>query len=190
MMRRRALLLDRDGVINRAIVSEGRPRPPSSANELEVMPGVTEALARSRSAGFLNIVVTNQPDVARRTQTRAAVEDMNRALMEALPIDDVFVCYHDDSDRCLCRKPLPGLLLQAAQTYDLELSVCYMIGDRWRDIDAGRAAGCRTVLIGNGYNERLPLQPPDLLAGSLLEAVGRIEAELLQRAVDQPLRKT
>jgi D-glycero-D-manno-heptose 1,7-bisphosphate phosphatase len=177
MRRNRALLLDRDGVINRALVCEGRPYPPASASELEILPGVAEALARSRAAGFLNIVVSNQPDVARRTQTRAAVEDMNRALMEALPIDDVFVCYHDDSDQCLCRKPLPGLLLEAAQTYDLELSHCYVVGDRWRDIDAGRAAGCRTVLIDCGYNERPPLQPPDLLAGSLLEAVARIEAE-------------
>jgi D-glycero-D-manno-heptose 1,7-bisphosphate phosphatase len=178
MRRSRALLLDRDGVINRALVREGQPYPPTSANELEILPGVAEALARSRAAGFLNIVVSNQPDVTRRTQTRAAVEGMNRALMEALPIDDVFVCYHDDPDRCLCRKPLPGLLLQAAQTYDLDLSLCYVVGDRWRDIDAGRAAGCRTVLIDYGYNERPPLQPPDLLAGSLLEAVVRIEATL------------
>jgi len=183
MTRNRALLLDRDGVINRAIVREGRPCPPASVDELEILPEVAEALARSRAAGFLNIVVSNQPDVARGTQTCAAVEAMNRVLTESLPIDDVFVCYHDDADRCLCRKPLPGLILQAAEKHDLDLSLCYVVGDRWRDIDAGTAAGCRTILIDYGYNERLPLRPPDVCAGSLLEAVARIEVEQRESGV-------
>lgn len=184
MSRNRALLLDRDGVINRAMIRAGRPYPPGSVEEVEILPGVAEALARSRAAAFLNIIVTNQPDVARATQTRAAVEAINRALKEALPIDDVFVCYHDDADRCFCRKPLPGLILEAAERYDLDLSHCYLVGDRWRDIDAGSAAGCRTILIDYGHRERLPSRPPDLRAGSLLEAVARIEAEQRECGVE------
>ena len=98
-------------------------------------------------------------------------------LATALPIDDVFVCYHDDADGCSCRKPRPGLLFQAANKHGLDLSLCYVIGDRWRDIDAGIAAGCRTVLIDYGYKERAPSRPPDFQAASLLEAVGWIETK-------------
>jgi D-glycero-D-manno-heptose 1,7-bisphosphate phosphatase len=177
MNRRRALLLDRDGVINRALVREGKPYPPGSASEVEILPGVREALDRSRSLGYLNILISNQPDVARGTQPRETVEAINRALATALPIDDVFVCYHDDADGCSCRKPRPGLLFQAANKHGLDLSLCYVIGDRWRDIDAGIAAGCRTVLIDYGYKERAPSRPPDFQAASLLEAVGWIETK-------------
>jgi D-glycero-D-manno-heptose 1,7-bisphosphate phosphatase len=161
--RNRALLLDRDGVINRAIVRDGKPYPPASVGELDILPGVAEALARSRVLGYLNIVITNQPDISRGTQTREAVEAMNGALMRDLPIDDVFVCYHDDADSCACRKPRPGLI--------------YVIGDRWRDIEAGIAAACRTILVDYGYNEGPPSRPPEFRVGSLLEAVTRIEME-------------
>ena len=184
MSRNRALLLDRDGVINRAIVRGGKPYPPAAPDELEILPGVDEALARSRSAGYLNIVISNQPDVARGTQNRQAVEAINEALVQALPIDDTFVCYHDDADHCPCRKPKPGLLLEAADRHGLDLSLCYVIGDRWRDIDAGAAAGCRTILIDYGYSERLPSRPPDLRAGSLLEAVAQVEAEQREYGIE------
>jgi len=177
MSRNRALLLDRDGVINRAIVRDGKPYPPASASEMDILPGVAEALARSRVLGYLNIVITNQPDVARGTQTREAVEAMNCALMQALPIDDVFVCYHDDEDRCACRKPRPGLVFHAAKKHNLDVNRSYVIGDRWRDIEAGIAAACRTILIDYGYNECSPSRPPEFRVGSLLEAVARIEME-------------
>ncbi len=177
MMRKRALLLDRDGVLNRAIVRNGKPYPPASVEEVEILPGVRDALGRARSAGYLNIVISNQPDVARGTQTRAVVDAIHEKLKQALPLDDVFVCYHDDADNCACRKPSPGLILEAASKYGLDLSACYVIGDRWRDIDAGRAAGCRTILIDYGYAERPPSRPPDMRSGSLSEAVARIEAE-------------
>jgi D-glycero-D-manno-heptose 1,7-bisphosphate phosphatase len=175
--RRRALFLDRDGVINRAVVRGGKPFPPASVDELEILPETDKALERSRRLGFLNIVVTNQPDVARGTQDRAVVEGMHGMLRDKLPIDDVLVCFHDDVDRCACRKPAPGLILDAAEKYGLDLGASFMVGDRWRDIDAGSAAGCRTILIDYGYDERAPARPPTVRVDSLSAAVAWIEAE-------------
>jgi D-glycero-D-manno-heptose 1,7-bisphosphate phosphatase len=174
-VRRRALFLDRDGVINRAVVRDGKPYPPHSVSEVEVLPGAEHALRRASRLGFLNIVVTNQPDVARGTQTAAAVSEIHAYLRRVLPIDDILVCEHDDQDRCDCRKPLPGLIRQAASKYDLNLSGSYLVGDRWRDIDAGAAAGCTTILIDYGYQERAPEHPPDVRVSSLEQAVAWIE---------------
>jgi D-glycero-D-manno-heptose 1,7-bisphosphate phosphatase len=153
---RRAVFLDRDGVINRAIVRDGLPYGPDRVDELEILPGVPEALSRLRAAGFRLVVVTNQPDVARGTRRREAVEAMNASLTAALPLDEIRVCYHDDHDNCACRKPKPGLLEEAARDAGLDLSGSFMVGDRWRDVDAGRRAGCTTIFVDYDYAERRP----------------------------------
>ncbi|MGA3027956.1 MAG: transaldolase [Bryobacteraceae bacterium] len=154
--RRKAVFLDRDGVLNRAIVRDGRPYPPTRLDELELLPGVASACAALRASGYLLILVTNQPDVARGKQTLAGVEAMNRAVIEKLRLDGCEVCAHDDGDGCECRKPQPGLLTAAARTFDVDLAGSFMVGDRWRDIEAGRRAGCRTVFIDRGYREKRP----------------------------------
>jgi len=169
-MKRQAVFLDRDGVINRAMVREGKPYPPTTLAELEILPGVPTALARLHQAGFWLIVVTNQPDVARGTQTQSIVEEFHQQLQKQLPIDEFRVCYHDDANHCDCRKPLPGLLAKAAQMLNLELAKCFMIGDRWRDIEAGQRAGCKTLFIDYGYRERQPIHF-DVKVRSLIEAV-------------------
>jgi D-glycero-D-manno-heptose 1,7-bisphosphate phosphatase len=169
------VFLDRDGVINRAIVRDGKPYPPRHSDELEILPGVPEALARLRSAGFHLVVVTNQPDVARGTQRREVIDAMHALLAAALPIDEFRVCDHDDSDGCVCRKPKPGMLEAAAREADLNLSDSFMVGDRWRDVEAGRRAGCRTVFIDRQYAEARP-DRPDVTVGSLPEAVDWILA--------------
>jgi D-glycero-D-manno-heptose 1,7-bisphosphate phosphatase len=166
---RRAVFLDRDGVINKAVVREGKPYPPAGAGELEILPRVPEALARIREAGFVSIVVTNQPDVARGTTPRAEVEAINADLAARLAIDEFRVCYHDSSDNCDCRKPKPGMLLQAAREWDLDLAASYIVGDRWRDIEAGQRAGCKTVFVYYGYAEKQPEQYDHRVA-SLWEA--------------------
>jgi D-sedoheptulose 7-phosphate isomerase len=168
--RRAAVFLDRDGVINRAVVREGKPFPPSSLEELELLPDVASVLLDLRRNGFALYVVTNQPDVARGAQTRETIEAMHRKLASSLPIDGIFVCYHDDIDHCDCRKPLPGLLLEAQRKHNIDLSRSFLVGDRWRDIDAGHSAGCKTVLIDYGYRERKPSQPPEATVRSLREA--------------------
>lgn len=167
---RRAVFLDRDGVINKAIMREGKPYPPSNLSELDVASDTPAALNDLKKHGFELVVITNQPDVARGSQSRDTVESINQALKTSLPLDDVFVCYHTDKDNCECRKPKPGMILEAARKHNIDLSRSFMVGDRWRDIDAGHNAGCKTILLDNSYNERTPAQPPDARVGSLREA--------------------
>jgi len=153
---RRAVFLDRDGVINHAEIRNGLPFPPKSVKQLSIIPGVGPALQALRDAGWLLIVVTNQPDVARGKTSRESVEAINNYLQSHLPIDEIRTCYHDDSDGCYCRKPLPGALLEAAESNRIDLARSYMIGDRWRDVEAGLRAGCKTVFLDYGYNEQQP----------------------------------
>jgi D-glycero-D-manno-heptose 1,7-bisphosphate phosphatase len=164
------VFLDRDGVINRAMLQDGRPYPPATFEELEILPDVSSALSDLKDCGFLLVVITNQPDVGRGLQQRDVAERMNQMLTSALPLDAVFVCYHSDSDQCDCRKPRPGLLLRAANEREIDLARSFVIGDRWRDIDAGHNAGCITILIDRGYKERGPARQPDARVKSLREA--------------------
>jgi D-glycero-D-manno-heptose 1,7-bisphosphate phosphatase len=166
---RQAVFLDRDGVINRALVREGKPYPPASVAELEVLPGVAQALAALHEADFLLIVVTNQPDVARGTTSREAVEEINTHLAARLAIDEFRTCFHDSGDGCDCRKPLPGALLAAAKAHCIDLGQSYLVGDRWRDIEAGQRAGCKTIFIDYGYDEKQP-ESVDCRVRSLTEA--------------------
>ena len=164
---KRAVFLDRDGVINRSVIRDGKPYPPSSVAELEVLPGVPDALKKLKDGGFSLICVTNQPDVARGTQKKETVEAIHELLMESLCIDEILVCYHDDGDKCRCRKPLPGMFLDAEGRLGIDLKKSFMVGDRWRDIEAGQNAGCRTILIEYDYNEKGPSRPPDMKVDSL-----------------------
>ena len=173
---RRAVFLDRDGVLNRAIIRHGKPYPPADLTELEVLPGVSESLALLKAAGYMLIVVTNQPDVARGTTSKSLVEAINNDLAQRLPIDEFRTCYHDSKDGCSCRKPSPGSMISAAQQHRLDLSLSYMVGDRWRDIEAGQRAGCKTIFIDYGYDEKKPIGA-DYLTTSLLDATTFILGE-------------
>jgi len=172
-MSRRAVFLDRDGVINRAMVRERRPYPPAGLADLEILPDVPEALNCLKAAGFVLVVVTNQPDVARGTTRRETVEAIHAKLAESLPLDDFRVCYHDSGDACDCRKPEPGLLLAAARDRDVGLERSYVVGDRWRDIEAGRRAGCTTLFVDYDYDEQQP-ETCDYRVKSLAEAASII----------------
>jgi D-glycero-D-manno-heptose 1,7-bisphosphate phosphatase len=174
----RAVFLDRDGVINRALEREAKPYPPRSPTEFEILPEVPAACARLKAAGFLLIVATNQPDVGRGTLKREIVETIHAEMCRRLPIDRVEVCYHpgQGASECDCRKPKPGMLLRAAKGLGIDLAQSWMVGDRWRDIDCGHAAGCRTIFINRGYAEELR-QKPDFSAGNLAEAADIILRE-------------
>jgi D-glycero-D-manno-heptose 1,7-bisphosphate phosphatase len=171
---RPAVFLDRDGVLNRPLVSEGRPHPPRSVEQFELYPEAATACSRLHALGFALVVVTNQPDVARGQIDVEVVEDIHRELGRQVQIDGLYVCFHDDADGCGCRKPAPGLLTAAAADLGLELVRSVMVGDRWRDVEAGQRAGCRTVHIDRGYREQLPLGA-DCVASNLAEAVRWIE---------------
>lgn len=166
---RRAVFLDRDGVLNRAVSRAGKPFVPSSLAELEILPGVPEALAKLRTADFLLIIVTNQPDVRRGLISLESVESIHTFMREHFPLDEIRVCYHVNEDRCACRKPLPGMIYAAAVEREIDLSRSYMVGDRWRDVGAGTAAGCTTILV-NKHPEATYLEPdlelPDLPAAA------------------------
>lgn len=147
---KRAVFLDRDGVINQMVTRNGKRQAPYNLEELELLPGVKEACEKLKAASFLLIVVTNQPDVSRGWTSLDSVHLINNKIKEWLPIDDIQICFHVDADQCLCRKPLPGMLLEAAKTWKIDLTHSYMVGDRYGDISAGRQAGCTTFLVGPG----------------------------------------
>jgi D-glycero-D-manno-heptose 1,7-bisphosphate phosphatase len=172
----RGVFLDRDGVLIRTFVRDGIPHPPNSLDEVEILPGVREALAILRHHGFSLLVVTNQPDVARGLQTRECVEQINAFLRRQFPLDGIYVCYHDNADRCECRKPAPGMLLKAAAEHGVDLSRSFMVGDRGSDIIAGAAAGCATFLIEQPYS-RCNHVKPTFKAADLMEVAVRISAE-------------
>ena len=161
---RRAVFLDRDGVLLPVVVRDGIPRPIAD-EEVELLPGVAEACRTLREAGFLLVVVTNQPDIARGTVSAEAVERINARLRSMLPLDDLRVCPHDDADDCDCRKPRPGLLVDAASDWEVELASSFMVGDRWRDVGAGRRAGCRVIFVDRGYEEMLEVEPDAVVSG-------------------------
>jgi D-glycero-D-manno-heptose 1,7-bisphosphate phosphatase len=155
---RAAVFLDRDGVLNSVFLRDGATHPPACVEEFALLPGAAEAVRRLH-AGFALVVVTNQPDVARGTQTREGVEAIHERLRTELPMLEVLACYHDDSDGCDCRKPKPGMLWEAAQRWQLDLRRSFLVGDRWSDVAAGQAAGCRTLLVETPYSSRERCRP-------------------------------
>jgi D-glycero-D-manno-heptose 1,7-bisphosphate phosphatase len=173
--RARAVFLDRDGVLVRAPVVDGKPRSIHHVEDLELEDGAAAACTSLRNAGFFLVVVTNQPEVARGTLTREAVDEMHARLAGLLPLGEIRVCPHDDADDCACRKPKPGMLLDAARAHGIELERSFVIGDRWRDVGAGRGAGCACVFLDREYSEPMPA-PPDVAVRSLGEAVAWILA--------------
>jgi len=183
MSLRPAVFLDRDGTLNVQVVRAGKPYPPDTIGEFRLFDGVAEACARLKAAGFVLVVATNQPDVGRGKQDQAVVEAMHAHLHRLVPsLDLIQVCYHGGEAHgqpCACRKPKPGMLLDAARTLGLDLARSWMVGDRWGDTDAGHAAGCRTVFIDHGYTERSPEAPPHFTVRTLPQAVGIILAHPL-----------
>ncbi|MSY02602.1 MAG: HAD-IIIA family hydrolase [Actinobacteria bacterium] len=176
----KAVFLDRDGVINRSLVRGGKPFAPVRLEEFEILPGVPEALLRLRAAGFLNVVVTNQPDISTGKQRPEILAQMHSRLMAELAIDAIRVCPHVETDNCACRKPSPGMLLDAARDFRIDLGSSYMVGDRWRDVAAGQKAGCGCYFVDYGYAERRPEQPyipvKSLVGAGDLILAGRAQA--------------
>jgi len=175
---RRAVFLDRDGVINRSVVRNGKPYPPATLEEFELLPGADAAMRALRQAGLLVIVVTNQPDVATGVQRRDVVEAMHDILRATGLCDDIKACYHTDANGCNCRKPKPGMLIEAAREWKIDLTRSFMVGDRWRDVAAGKAAGCYTYFIDYQYREQRA-DNPDAVVESLAEVGKLILREIL-----------
>jgi D-glycero-D-manno-heptose 1,7-bisphosphate phosphatase len=166
-----AVFLDRDGVINKAVIRNGKPYPPATLEDLEFFPDTYEAINSLHSAGYYVIVVTNQPDVAKGIQTKKMVKKIHNEIFKQFKVNDIKVCYHIDEDKCSCRKPKPGMIFDAAEQYSIDLNKSYFVGDRWRDIAAGKAAGCKTILMrGVILYDEPQAKEPDAIVDTLLEA--------------------
>jgi D-glycero-D-manno-heptose 1,7-bisphosphate phosphatase len=175
----RGIFLDRDGVLSGSLFRDGRPVAPTRSEEFVLLPGVPEALKTLKAAGYTLVVVTNQPDVATGSLHPAELDKMNSMMRAKLPLDAIKMCIHAEEAQCACRKPKPGMILDGARELSVDLRASYVIGDRWRNVDAGKAAGCRTILVGNGYREREI--HPDWKVDSLAEAVRlilRLESQM------------
>lgn len=170
-MKKRAVFLDRDGVINKIVFREGQPESPRSLEEFVMNDGIRETARKLKDAGFRVIVVSNQPDVARGRMTQGTLDLMNQRLACEIPVDGIYVCPHDDSQQCTCRKPKPGMLMKAALEWNIDLSSSFMIGDTWKDMEAGKAAGCKTILLNTPYNRDIQ---SDFSVKSLKEAADLI----------------
>ena len=164
-----AVFLDRDGVITVPEFRNGRSFAPRRLDDFVFYPDAVSSVQTLKEAGYAIVVVTNQPDVGNGLLDQAIVEEMHRRLEAAMPVDSVKCSYDSQDSASERRKPRPGMLLEAAAELGLDLPASYMVGDRWSDVEAGRAAGCTTIFIDRGYRERRP-DRPDLVVRSLAEA--------------------
>mgnify|MGYP003348263868 FL=1 len=167
----RAVFLDRDGVLTIPLFREGRSFAPLTLEDFHLYPDIAEPLKELKRRGFLLVVVTNQPELGRGRLEPQTLVAMHRRLSAALPLDAIKICPHVPEDRCHCRKPLPGMLLEAAKEFEIDLAASYMVGDRAGDISAGRAAGCRSIFVDLGYTAETPPRQPDAVVTSLQGAV-------------------
>lgn len=174
---KRAVFLDRDGVLNRSILVDGVPTPPISISEIQILEGAIEAVQILKENNFVPVVVTNQPDVARGKISESQVNEINAYIGAASNIKHFYTCFHDDDDLCECRKPKPGLIYRASSELGLDIRNSFLVGDRWRDISAGQAAGCRAFFVDYSYLEKSPNMPFTRVL-SLLEATMKILGEL------------
>lgn len=157
MAMNKGVFLDRDGVINKSLVVNGKPYAPTCIADFVILPGVKESLMSLKEVGFKTIIVTNQPDVGTGKQTIKGLAEIHDYLTSHCSIDLIKVCIHTDEDCCNCRKPRPGMILEAARDLKIDLTESFMIGDRWKDIEAGQRAGCKEIFfIDHSYDEKGP----------------------------------
>ena len=133
-MLKRAVFVDRDGVLVKPILRNGFPYAPLRWEDFELLPGVAEAVGALKAAGFFVVVVTNQPEVRRGTLDPALLDAFHQLLRESVPVDAILDCRHDDRDHCDCRKPKPGMILDPARRYELDLRRSCLVGDTERDL--------------------------------------------------------
>ncbi len=165
---KRAVFLDRDGVINRVMVEGGKPLSPRRFEDFQFLPGIEQFVKQLKHSGFLQVVVTNQPDLVRGRLEESELEKMHGLILRRLGVEAIYACLHDDGDNCDCRKPKPGLLTRAAREWKIDLPRSFFLGDTWRDMEAGKRAGCRTILLDAAYNRKTQ---GDYRVGSFADAL-------------------
>jgi D-glycero-D-manno-heptose 1,7-bisphosphate phosphatase len=174
MVKNRAVFIDRDGVLNKSLVIDGKPYAPKTLDDFIIFPDISDAVKKLKKKGFILIVVTNQPDVGNGIVAREIVVSMNAILNNKFYFDSIKVCFHSQSDNCSCRKPKPGMLLEAASEFQIDLNKSFMVGDRKSDVDAGNEAGCYTFFIDHDYRNSEKSFNADNTVKSFSEAVNII----------------
>ena len=171
--RRAAVFLDRDGVLVRAQVRDGKSYAVRRLEDFRLLPGAAESVRALRDHGFLVVVVTNQPDIGNGLVAAEVVAAMHDVLRRKLPLDSIELCPHRQADNCACRKPKAGMLTAAAERFSIDFSASFMVGDRCSDIVAGRSVGCYTLFVDRGYDRCTDVRP-DAVVRSLRQAVQHI----------------
>lgn len=164
----KAIFIDRDGVINQLVSRDGGKYSPRLVTDFQIFPSVPNAIKQIREAGYLVVVVTNQPDISRGLLKPHVLDEMHQLLRAICQVDAIYVCPHDNSDDCLCRKPLPGMLLQAATDLSIDLNNSWMIGDRATDMQAGNAVGLSNIFIASGQEQRSEHTPEKGIVASFI----------------------
>src|SRR5215510_366357 len=176
--RKPAVFLDRDGVLVRGEIRDGKLYAPRRLEDFRLLPGAAESVHALRDHGFLTIVVTNQPDIGNGLVATEIVDAMHAIMRRKMPLDSIEVCPHRQTDNCACRKPRAGLLLAAAERFSLDLSASFMVGDRSSDIVAGRSVGCYTLFVDRGYDRCTDVRP-DAVVRSVRQAVQHILSRIV-----------
>ena len=171
----KAIFIDRDGVINHLVSRDGGMYSPRLVTDFQIFPSVPDAIKQIREAGYLVVVVTNQPDISRGLLKPNVLDEMHQLLRAVCQVDAIYVCPHDNSDNCLCRKPLPGMLLQATTDLSIDLNNSWMIGDRATDMQAGNAVGLSNIFIASGQEQRSELIPEKGIVASFITFLEAIQ---------------
>jgi D-glycero-D-manno-heptose 1,7-bisphosphate phosphatase len=168
---RPAVFLERDGILNLVRVERGHQVTPLTVDDFRLNPEALLPVRQLKQGGFLLIATTCQPGLSRGYQSRRELDQMHALLCREFPLEDILVCPHDETDRCPCRKPKPGLLIEAAFRWHLDLEHSFVISDKWRDAEAARNAGCTSILIHSPWNGYVH---PDFVVPSLRDAAPKI----------------
>jgi len=174
MKKKKCVFLDRDGVLNHAIVKDRKPYSPRIISEFTLMPHVVKNIKQLRNLGYLTIIITNQPDIATGKLSLKTLKLFHNILNSKLELTDIYFCPHLESDNCICRKPNCGMINDAVNRYNIDLNESFVIGDRWRDVDCGIKSGCKTIFLDYDYDEKLK-STPDAIVTNLSSAVNLIQ---------------
>jgi D-glycero-D-manno-heptose 1,7-bisphosphate phosphatase len=170
--RSRAIFLDRDGILNKAIVINKKPKSPKNLSELVLNKSLKKFLLDAKKSYYL-ICVTNQPEVGRKKFSKTEIKKINNFIKVFFNLDDIFTCYHEKDNICNCRKPKIGLLLKSKKKYNINLKKSIVIGDRWKDIAMGKKAGCKTIFVDYNYNENLK-DRPDVTVNNIKKLINHV----------------
>ena len=157
MVKRKCVFLDRDGVINVPIFKDGRSFAPILFDDFEIYPSAYDACQMLKKAGYLIVVITNQPDVGNGKASKSEIERMNQYLKSEELVDDIFICYHSQDEQCVCRKPKAGMIFQALEKYSIDLGASFLVGDRKSDIEVAVSVNCKSIFIDHDYDEVKPV---------------------------------